>query len=84
MHEPRRRYSLPRLVAAGVAVCMFVSLIILGGVYFTLAARGQTRLTLTFNEFGEFWPEFGIFCGAIVFLPVLLYEIDEWVRRHND
>lgn len=41
--------------------------------------RGDTAITLEANLFGEFLPELALLTLAMVFLPVLLYELDQLV-----
>jgi hypothetical protein len=71
-----RSITLPRLVAFAVFVVLVVSLTTLWGIFWTMWVRGETSITLEANRFSEFLPEFILLTLAIVFLPVLLYEID--------
>ena len=71
-----RSVTLPRLVAFAVFVVSIVSLTALWGIFWTMWVRGETSIILEADHFSEFLPEFTLLTLAIVFLPVLLYELD--------
>ena len=71
-----RSVTLPRLVAFSVFVVALMSLIVLWGIFWTMWVRGETSIVLEAGRFSEFLPEFILLTLAIVFLPVLLYELD--------
>lgn len=72
-----RSVTLPRLVAFAVFVVSLVSLTVLWSIFWTMWIRGETSIVLEANRFREFLPEFLLLTLAIVFLPVLLYELDQ-------
>ena len=71
--------TLTRLAAIGVGVAAVTSLVVLWGLFFTMWLAGETSITVYADRFGEFWIEFVGLTLAIVFLPLLIYEIDRQV-----
>ncbi|WP_169330888.1 hypothetical protein [Halorubrum kocurii] len=55
------------------------SLSVLWALFGAMWVRGETSIILEANQFGEFLPELGLLTLAMVFLPVLLYELDQLV-----
>lgn len=71
-----RSVTIPRVVAFAVFVVSLVSLTALWGIFWTMWVRDDTSIVLEADRFSEFLPEFLLLTLAIVFLPVLLYELD--------
>lgn len=64
-----------KVAAFLVFMTSVASLITLWTVFLVMWVRGKTTLTLSANRFGEFWIELLGLTLAILFLPVLFYEI---------
>lgn len=73
--------TLTRLVAICVFSAALASLSVLWALFGAMWVRGETSIILEANQFGEFLPELGLLTLAMVFLPVLLYELDQLVSR---
>jgi len=43
--------------------------------------RGETSILIEADHYGEFLPELGLLTLAMVFLPILLYELDQLITR---
>ena len=71
--------TLTRLVAICVLSAALASLSVLWALFGAMWVRGETSIVLKTNQFGEFLPELGLLTLAMVFLPVLLYELDQLV-----
>lgn len=69
------------LVAIGVFVAAIASLLVGWSVFFTLWLHGETSITIYADQFGEFWIELVLLTLAVVFLPVLLYELSETISE---
>ncbi|UWG46574.1 hypothetical protein HSRCO_0275 [Halanaeroarchaeum sp. HSR-CO] len=75
------RYA--RLLSISVMVVVISGFIVLWALFGTMYLSGQRSLTIYANEFGEFWIEFVVFTLAVVFLPVLVYELDRGLAGSN-
>lgn len=71
----------PKLVATGVFVASITSLVIVFSLFFSMWLQGQRSITLYADVFGEFWVEFVGLSLAIIFMPVLLYELDQLIFK---
>ncbi|WP_435100176.1 hypothetical protein [Halorubrum sp. N11] len=71
--------TLTRLVAICVLSAALASLSVLWALFGAMWVRGETSIILETNQFGEFLPELALLTLAMVFLPVLLYELDQLV-----
>lgn len=68
-----------KLVGLGVLSAAVACLVLMWGLFATMYARGDTEIVLYANRYNEFFLELGLLTLAIVFLPVLLCEFDDWV-----
>lgn len=68
---------LPKLISFGVFISAVASLTVIWGMFATMWLNGTRSITVYANKFGEFWIELVVLTAAIIFLPVLLYELDE-------
>ena len=71
--------GLPALVAFGVLSAAITSLVVLWSLFFTMWLQGEPSIHVTADTFGEFAVELVGLTLAVVFLPVLLYELDRLV-----
>lgn len=71
--------TLTRLVAICVFSAALASLSVLWALFGAMWVRGETSIILKANQFGEFLPELALLTLAMVFLPILLYELDQLV-----
>lgn len=69
-----------KVTAFFVFMASVASLITMWVVFLMMWVRGKTSLTLSANRFGEFWIELFGLTLAILFLPVLFYEIQLLLR----
>ena len=72
--------NIPRLVAAGVLTVAIASMLVMWVLFVEMWIHGETSITLVFNRYGEFWTEFALYMLATICLPVLVYEIDAYIR----
>lgn len=69
--------NLPKLIAGSVFAIMLNSFVVLWGVLFKIYySNNGFDITLQTNDFNEFYIEFALLTFGIIFLPVLLYELD--------
>ena len=73
--------SLRKLVALSVFVVMLACTVVMWSLFWSMYTAGEYSVTVYANEFGEFWIEFVVLTLAIVFLPVLLFELDAWLQE---
>ena len=71
--------TLSRLVAICVLSVALASLSVLWALFGAMWLRGETSILLEADRFGEFLPELVLLTLAMVFLPVLLYELDQLI-----
>jgi ABC-type transporter Mla maintaining outer membrane lipid asymmetry permease subunit MlaE len=71
--------TLTRIVAICVLSVALASLSVLWALFGAMWIRGETSIILEANYFGEFHSELALLTLAMVFLPVLLYELDQLV-----
>ena len=71
--------TLSRLVAICVLSVALASLSVLWALFGAMWLRGETSIILEADQFGEFLPELALLTLAMVFLPVLVYELDQLV-----
>lgn len=71
--------TLTRLVAICVLSVAIASLSVLWALFGAMWLRGETSILLEADRFGEFLPELALLTLAMVFLPVLVYELDQLV-----
>jgi ABC-type transporter Mla maintaining outer membrane lipid asymmetry permease subunit MlaE len=69
--------TLTRLVAICVLSVALASVSVMWALFGAMWIRGETSLLIEANYFGEFLPEFGVLTLSMVFLPILLYELDQ-------
>lgn len=69
--------NLTRLVAMGVLTASIASMTMMWGLFGTMWAHGETQILLEANRYNEFLLELAILTLAMIFLPVLLYEVDQ-------
>ena len=72
--------TLPKLLAFGVFGASLAALVVVWSLFFTMWLHAETSLTVYANQFGEFWTEFVLYLLATICLPVLVYEIDAYIR----
>jgi len=72
---------LTKLVALGVLTVAIASLTVMWGLFGTMWVRGETSILVAANRYNEFLPEFALLTLAMIFLPVLLYEVDQLLSR---
>lgn len=73
--------TLTRLVAICVLSAALASLSVLWALFGAMWVRGETSILIEADHYGEFLPELGLLTLAMVFLPILLYELDQLVNR---
>ena len=71
--------TLPKLLAFGVFAASLSALLVVWSLFFTMWLHGETSITVYANRFGEFWFELLGFSLAVIFSPVLAYELDRLI-----
>ncbi|RLM60038.1 hypothetical protein [Halorubrum sp. Atlit-26R] len=72
---------LTKLVALGAFTVAIASLTVMWGLFGTMWVRGETSILVAASRYDEFLPEFVLLTLAMIFLPVLLYEVDQLLSR---
>jgi len=75
--------DLKKIVSFGVFIASIACLVVMWSLFATMFLQGERQIILYVNHFGEFWIEFVVLTLAIVFLPVLLYELDEMLLKNE-
>ena len=71
--------SLPKPMAFGVFAASLSALLILWSLFFTMWLHGETSITIYANQIGEFIFELVGLTLAVIFSPVLAYELDRLI-----
>ena len=71
--------TLPKLLAFGVFAASLSALLILWSLFFTMWLHGETSITIYANQIGEFIFELVELTLAVIFSPVLAYELDRLI-----
>ena len=70
-----------KLIALGVLVVCFVSFTVFLNLFLSMYIKGEAQILILADEFGEFWIEFVMFVLATIFAPVMLYELEDWIKE---
>lgn len=68
--------QLTRLIAFGVFCTALTSLLLFWVLFAEMWIHGRTTTRIATNRYGEFWLEFAVWSLAVIFAPVLVYEVD--------
>ena len=72
-----------KLVAFGIFLTCLSSLLVIWSMFFTMWLRGETKIIVYVNKFGEFSFELVLLTICIIFLPVLLYEVEDLIKNNE-
>jgi len=72
-----------KMIAFGIFITCLSSLLVLWSMFFTMWLRGETKIIVYANKFGEFSFEFVLLTLSIIFLPVLLYEVEDLIKNNE-